>query len=215
MIVDDSDARAWLEEVFAPSALQWHQLEHFAAALVDASAQQNLVSAATLPMLWARHIADSAQLLCHDRGDGNGLWLDLGSGAGLPGLVVAILSERPVWLVESRTLRHGFLSAVVHDLGLGARVAVQAMPLERLASIGAATISARAFAPLPKLIDLSARFSTASTRWLLPKGRNAVKELAMLPRTWQRLFHVEQSLTDADSGILIGSGTVGGVGKKS
>src|SRR3546814_2102154 len=63
-------------------------------------------------------------------------------------------------------------------------------PLERVATRSAATISARAFAPLDRLLDLSARFSTESTRWLLPKGRNAVKELALLPEAWQRMFHV-------------------------
>ena len=213
MIADDAAARAWLSATFTPTARQWGQLERFGAALVAANEHQNLVSASTLPMLWTRHIADSAQLLCHDRRDGTGLWLDLGTGAGLPGLVIAILTERPVWLVESRALRGSFLNAVVADLGLLSRVTVQPLQLERLATVAASTISARAFAPLPRLIDLSARFSTASTRWLLPKGRNAVKELAMLPQPWQGLFHVEQSLTDASSGILVGSGQVGGVRK--
>lgn len=215
MIADDDAARAWLEQALAPTAAQWCQLEHFAAALITASSQQNLISASTVPVLWARHIADSAQLLLHDRRDGNELWLDLGSGAGLPGLVAGILTERPVWLIESRALRCSFLTQMVETLGLTARVMVQPMPLERLATVKAATISARAFAPLPRLIAVSTRFSAASTRWLLPKGRNAVKELAMLPRTWQGLFHVEQSLTDADSGILVGMGTVGSAGKRS
>src|SRR3546814_8074341 len=70
--------------------------------LVAENAQQNLVAASTIPTLWTRHIADSAQLLAPDAREGEGLWLDLGSGAGLPGLVVAILSDRPVALVESR-----------------------------------------------------------------------------------------------------------------
>jgi 16S rRNA (guanine527-N7)-methyltransferase len=56
---------------------------------------------------------------------------------------------------------------------------------------------------------LSTRFSTESTRWLLPKGRNAVKELALLPQPWQRMFHVEQSRTDAESRILVGEGRIG------
>lgn len=211
LLLDSEDAaRAWLAEVFAPTVSQWQQLEMFADMVVAASSAQNLIAASTIPNLWVRHIADSAQLLCHDRRDGPGLWLDLGSGAGLPGLIAAILSERPVWLVESRPLRCAFLADVVAELGLDARVTVQSAPVERLASAAALTISARAFAPLPKLLDLSARFSTVVTRWLLPKGRNAVKELAELPQAWQRMFHVEQSLTDADSGIIVGSGQVKG-----
>jgi 16S rRNA (guanine527-N7)-methyltransferase len=205
-IADDAAARAWLTAALAPTATQWAQLDRYAALLTAANAAQNLVAASTLPLLWARHIADSAQLLRFDRRDGDGLWLDLGSGPGLPGLVAAILTERPVWLVESRPLRCRFLDDCIAELGLGARVTVQPVRLERLAGVPAATISARAFAPLERLIPLSARFSTESTRWLLPKGRNAVKELASLPRAWQSLFHVEPSLTDADSGIIVGSG---------
>lgn len=207
-LLNDDQARAWLESEFAPTAAQWAGLERYAAMLTLANGEQNLVAASTLPTLWARHIADSAQLLRFDRRDGDGLWLDLGSGPGLPGLVIALLSERPVWLVESRALRSRFLDLAVAELGLGARVRVQPVRLERLAPVHAATISARAFAPLDRLLSLSAVFSTASTRWLLPKGRNAVKELASLPKAWQSLFHVEQSLTDADSGIIVGEGAI-------
>jgi 16S rRNA (guanine527-N7)-methyltransferase len=205
-LANDEAARAWLEWALAPTASQWSALERYAARLVAANADQNLVAASTLPQLWTRHIADSAQLLCHDQRGSDGLWLDLGSGPGLPGLVAAILSERPVYLVESRALRCRFLEESVADLGLKRRVTVQPVRLERLMTVPVATISARAFAPLDRLIDLSARFSTSSTRWLLPRGRNAVKELASLPKPWQRLFHVEQSVTDADSGILVGTG---------
>lgn len=208
MIASEADARSWIEAALQPSPAQWQQLERYAAMLVAANATQNLLAASTIPALWVRHIADSAQLLAHDRRGGDGLWLDLGSGPGLPGLVAAILTERPVWLVESRALRCRFLGEVIDALDLAARVTVQPLRLQRVASIAAATISARAFAPLPRLIDLSARFSTATTRWLLPKGQNAAKELALLTPAWHKLFHVEQSLTDAASGIIIGTGTV-------
>jgi 16S rRNA (guanine527-N7)-methyltransferase len=211
ILIDSEDAaRAWVESKFAPTPGQWDQLDRFAAMLIAANSTQNLVSASTLPLMWSRHIADSAQLLCHDKRGGNGLWLDLGSGAGLPGLIAGILTDRPVWLVESRALRCQFLTDVVADLGLGDRVTVQLTRLERLATKPCATISARAFAPLPQLLSSSARFSTASTRWLLPKGRNADKELAMIAQPWQGLFHVEHSVTDADSGIIVGTGQVGG-----
>lgn len=204
---DEGAARDWLARAFAPSAEQWARLERFATMLVAENEQQNLIAASTIPILWVRHIADSAQLLALDAG-GEGLWIDLGSGPGLPGLVVAILSERPMLLVESRKRRCDFLRAVVAELGL-AHVEIAEAPLERVESRRAGTISARAFAPLDRLIDLSARFSTESTRWLLPKGRNAVKELALLPPTWQRMFHVEQSRTDTDSQILVGIGQIG------
>ena len=207
VLVNEDEARGWIAEVFAPSAEQWERLDRFAAMLVAENAQQNLIAASTIPTLWVRHIADSAQLLGLDA-DGEGLWVDLGSGPGLPGLVVAILSERPMLLVESRKRRCDFLRAVVAALDLK-HVEVAEAPLERIETRQASTISARAFAPLDRLIGLSTRFSTESTRWLLPKGRNAVKELALLPEAWQRMFHVEQSRTDAESRILVGVGQIG------
>ena len=207
-ILDSEDAaRAWIGEAFAPTADQWSKLERFVDLLIAESAHQNLIAASTIATMWVRHIADSAQLLSFDTRDGDGLWIDLGSGAGLPGIVVAILSQRPILLVESRKRRCDFLRSVVAQLELG-HVEVIEAPLERIETRSAATISARAFAPLDRLLDLSARFSTESTRWLLPKGRNAVKELALLPQPWQRMFHVEQSRTDAESQILIGSGKI-------
>ena len=204
--MSEDEARAWIEAAFSPTPAQWTKLERFVAMLVAENARQNLIAASTIPAIWVRHIADSAQLLALDS-EGKGLWIDLGSGPGLPGLVVAILSERPMLLVESRRRRCDFLRAVAAELALG-HVEVAEAPLERLATRLAATISARAFAPLDRLIDLSARFSTESTRWLLPKGRNAVKELALLPNAWQRMFHVEQSRTDGESGILVGTGRI-------
>jgi 16S rRNA (guanine527-N7)-methyltransferase len=206
ILENEAEVRAWVEGALAPTALQWARLERFAAMLVAENDRQNLIAASTIPDLWVRHLADSAQLLALDR-EGEGLWIDLGSGPGLPGLVVAILSERPMLLVESRKLRCEFLRAVVDALDL-AHVEVAEAPLERVETRPAATISARAFAPLGKLLDLSARFSTESTHWLLPKGRNAVKELASLPPAWQKMFHVEQSRTDADSLILVGLGRI-------
>ncbi len=207
-ILDSEDAaRTWIGDAFEPTPKQWNQLERFVDLLIAESAQQNLIAASTIPTMWVRHIADSAQLLALDSRDGEGLCIDLGSGAGLPGLVVAILSARPMLLVESRKRRCDFLRSVAADLSL-AHVEVIEAPLERVETRPAGTISARAFAPLDKLIDLSARFSTESTRWLLPKGRNAVKELALLPQSWQNLFHVEQSRTDADSQILVGMGKI-------
>src|SRR3546814_5883389 len=105
---------------------------------------------------------------------------------------VVILSDRPVALVESRKRRCELLRSVAGGLDLGHVEVVEAR-LEALATRPAATISARAFAPLDRLLDLSARFSTESTCWLLTKGGNAVKELALLPQPWQSLFNVERS----------------------
>lgn len=213
LLDDDDAARRWIHIFCQGDEVRWQRLESFAEMLIAENEQQNLIAASTVPQIWVRHIADSAQLLLLDgekraSDEEASLWLDLGSGPGLPGLVIAILSDRPVALVESRKRRCDFLRQVARNLALH-NVEVIEQRLEHVPTQAAATISARAFAPLPKLINLSTRFSTDSTRWLLPKGRNATKELALLPKAWQRMFHVEQSRTDADSHILVGEGRIG------
>lgn len=169
------------------------------------NARQNLVSAASLDFVWQRHIADSLQLLRHvPRETVMDLWLDLGTGAGFPGLAIAI--ARPEWnicLVESRKRRVEWLATMVAELELR-QCRVEGKRLELVDAVPASVISARAFAPLPKLLDLSRRFSTDDTLWLLPKGRSAAHEVSELPRQLRRMFHVEPSLTDPESGIVIG-----------
>ena len=122
ILESESAARAWIEEAFAPTAARWAQLDRFAAMLVAENAQQNLIAASTIPTMWVRHIADSAQLLALDTREGEGLWIDLGSGPGLPGLVVAILSARPMLLVESRKrLKPEFASLPQSEIETAAR----------------------------------------------------------------------------------------------
>ncbi len=140
--------------------------------------------------------------------------MDLGSGAGFPGLVIAAMRpDFEVVLVESRRKRIDWLGSMAASLGLG-RCSVAGTRLEVLESRKARVISARAFAPLDKLLRLSARFSTDDTIWLLPKGRSAALELQGVEERWQILFHVEQSATDEAAAVLVGRGTVAGKGPK-
>ena len=83
---------------------------------------------------------------------------------------------------------------------------MEARRLETVETFPAAVISARAFAPLPKLLSLSVRFSTRDTVWLLPKGQSARQEIADLPQSTARMFHVEHSVTGAEAGIIVGKG---------
>lgn len=166
---------------------------------------QNLVARNSLESFWQRHIADSAQLLPH-AGCSGGPWLDLGSGAGFPGLVIAALRPQiSVILVESRKRRIEWLERMCDRMGLE-NCRVEGARLELVDTFGAGVISARAFAPLDRLLRLSARFSTSRTRWVLPKGRSAAQEVDALPRIGRNMFHVEQSLTDAEAGIVVGTG---------
>lgn len=203
MIATEDQARAFVAARCEPADMA--RLDLFVAALAKANLTQNLVSRASLDRVWVRHIADSAQLLDHVA-DAQGDWLDLGTGAGLPGLVIAIMRpDRPVHLVESRTLRIRWLSDMAEQLNCR-NCRVLGADLRKVSTFSAGVISARAFAPLDRLVALSARFSTSETRWLLPKGRSAAKEVAGLPKQLRGVFHVEQSLTDAEAGIIVGHG---------
>ena len=181
------------------------RLERLAALILDENTRQNLISKPSESAVWLRHLADSAQLLNHVSREASP-WLDLGTGAGFPGLVIAAMRpELEVVLVESRKKRIDWLVRAAADLGLR-HCRVEGRRLEHVESFPAAVISARAFAPLSKLFALSARFSTRDTLWLLPKGRSAVQEVASLPNGVARLFHVKHSATDPEAGIVIGMG---------
>ena len=203
MIATEDDARAYIAQKCDPAAMA--RLDRLVAALAEENERQNLVAKNSLPQVWLRHIADSAQLLDHAEA-GAAPWLDLGSGAGFPGLVIAAMRpQEPVILVESRRRRIEWLERMMTELGLS-QCRVEGRRLELVETFAAGVISARAFAPLDRLLRLSARFSTSDTRWVLPKGRSAAQEVAELPESRRGMFHVEQSLTDAEAGIITGCG---------
>jgi len=203
MISDEAGARAWLRSLAECDDAAMVRLDRLVVLLAEENIRQNLVSSASLAEVWLRHIADSAQLLLHVPRETSSPWLDLGTGAGFPGLVVAALRpECEVVMVESRARRIEWLERACRELGLK-RARVEGRRLELVQSFPVRVISARAFAPLDKLLALSARFSTSDTVWLLPKGRSARDELASLTG-WKHMFHVEQSLTDSEAGVIVG-----------
>jgi 16S rRNA (guanine527-N7)-methyltransferase len=203
ILLDEAQAQAFCAGL--TDADGFARLERLAAMVVEENARQNLIAKASEGTLWLRHFADSAQLL-RPVPRGTAPWLDLGTGAGFPGLVIAAMRpELEVVLVESRKKRVDWLVRAAAELGLS-RCRVEGRRLEHVESFAAGSISARAFAPLAKLFALSARFSTQDTLWLLPKGRSAVQEVASLPAEAANMFHVEHSVTDSEAGIVIGTG---------
>lgn len=216
ILESEAAARSWLESLPEWDLAARDRLETLVALLGEENDRQNLVSAASLAEVWRRHIADSAQLLRHVPRETSSPWLDLGTGAGFPGLVIAALRpDCTVLMVESRSRRIEWLERARLALGLK-RAQVIGARLEQVEAVEACVISARAFAPLARLLDLSARFSTNATVWLLPKGRSAQQELQQL-EGWRHMFHVEQSLTDPEAGVIVGTlaGRSGKKGKKS
>jgi len=179
----------------------FERLDRYVDLLLDENRRQNLIARSTVDEVWQRHIVDSAQIVAFaPRPDSS--WLDIGSGAGLPGLVIAILTEGPVTLVEPRKLRADFLQRAAETLGLSKRVTVHAAKVERISG-AFDVITARAVASFEALLRISRHLSTDKTRWLFPKGKSAQSELDEARRTWQGEYRLEPSRTDPDAAIII------------
>jgi 16S rRNA (guanine527-N7)-methyltransferase len=202
--MSDAVARQWMDEHLHVPRETWQRLDAFVALLREENEVQNLVSAATLDQVWSRHIWDSAQLL-RFAPDAKS-WIDLGTGAGFPGLIVAALSNAAVTMIEARPRRVDFLKRAADVLGLPSCTHIVCSKVERVAAARFDVISARAFAPLPSLLSLGLPFSDETTLWVLPKGRNAASELEAQQGLWQGRFRVEPSLTDSSAGIIVASG---------
>ena len=168
----------------------------------------NLVAPSTLDTIWSRHFADSAQLLALAPADAK-RWLDLGSGAGFPGLVLAImLAERggaKVTLIESDTRKAAFLGEVARRTG--APVDIRPDRIEKVATqskLGAVdVITARALAPLPRLLELAAPAFAAQTIGLFLKGREAESEVDAARERWAFDGALQPSVTDASGRIVV------------
>lgn len=199
--MDDRTARDVLSAEFDVPRETLDEIDRFVVFLREECAGQNLVSRSTLDQIWSRHILDSVQLLSF--APTPSAWLDLGTGAGFPGLIVGLLQTGTTTLVEERRLRIDFLNRAVALLGAGGRINVAGRRAERLPEAKYDVISARAFAPLTRLFELSHRFSTEKSRWVLPKGRNAQSELEEAKSSWQGEFRLEPSRTSEDAYILI------------
>jgi 16S rRNA (guanine527-N7)-methyltransferase len=183
-----------------------HRLICYADLLSAWQARANLVSAASLGAVWERHFADSAQILCLAP-DAN-IWLDLGAGAGFPGLVIAILQANHanfrMHLVESTGKKCAFLAEVVR--ATSAPVEIHCMRVEELSKsptrLKPEVVTARALAPLPRLLDLAAPWFGPGVRGLFLKGRDAAKEVEAARRDFAFTCTLHPSLTAADSSIV-------------
>jgi 16S rRNA (guanine527-N7)-methyltransferase len=183
----------------APAQLA--DLERFQALLADWNGRMNLVSAASLGEFWPRHVYDSAQLL--EIMPEARVWVDIGAGAGFPGLVLAILLKgvagTTVHLVESQAKRCRFLTAVVEALGLPAEV--HNARAEELA-LTADVVTARAVAPLVKLLAFARPYMARGAVGLFAKGQTAEAEIAEARRFWRFTCNMMASRSDPGGRIL-------------
>jgi 16S rRNA (guanine527-N7)-methyltransferase len=182
------------------------RLEAFVDLLVKWQQRINLIGPATLDDIWRRHIADALQLLPLIRPDVTRI-LDLGSGGGIPGLVIAIALERrplTVHLVESTGKKAAFLRQAVQLTS--APVLVHNCRIEDLARSGQPgnvhLVTARALAPLPKLLDLAAPWLEAGAYGLFHKGRDVDSELTESAKSWRLTFARHPSVIDPGGCIL-------------
>ena len=183
-----------------------HRLVRYAEILNEWQARQNLVSAATLPHVWNRHFADSAQIL--RLAPNANTWLDLGAGAGFPGLVIAILQANHanfrVHLVESTAKKCAFLAEVASATSAPAEI--HCMRIEELGrtatSLEPEIITARALAPLPRLLGLAAPWFRPGVRGLLLKGCDVRQEIDAAKRRYDFTYELHRSMTAVDSSII-------------
>ena len=164
----------------------------------------NLVSTSSLGDGWNRHVLDSAQLVLHCR-NVTGRWLDVGSGAGFPGLVVAILLDRipqsaRITMVESDRRKATFLSVAARELDLAVDVICDR--IEALGDLQASVVSARAFAPLPKLLGDVRRHLLPDGMCLFLKGQTHQAELVEARQHWDFACNVLPSKTDGNAVVL-------------
>lgn len=182
----------------------YDKLRAFEALTAKWTRKINLISASTTNDIWRRHITDSAQIFPHAP-EAASTWVDLGSGGGFPGIVLAILAaeHRPVirlTLVESDQRKATFLRTAVRELGLGTKITPDR--IENIPPQLADVVSARALAPLSGLLGMVSRHLADGGTALLPKGKQTRQELAEARKNWRFELEDRPSITDPEARIL-------------
>ena len=175
------------------------RLQAYADLLTRWSARINLVGRDTLADLWRRHILDSAQLHRFIPSAARSL-IDLGSGAGLPGLVLSILGVPDLELVEADSRKAAFLREAARITGV--EVAIRPCRLQAVPPHPVEVVTARACAPLDRLLALAAPFLAPDSLCLFPKGERFNEELTLARKAWTMNVSVEQSLSDRRGVVL-------------
>lgn len=176
------------------------KFDRYAELLTEWNEKFNLVAASTLPDLWTRHVLDSAQLKTYINDDKHSL-VDLGSGAGFPGIVLSLLGVPDVHLVESIGKKAKFLTTVVEELKLNATV--HNARAESLKGLKADIVTARAVAPLKDLLNLSKPFLKKDSICLCLKGKSVENELAESRKFMAYKCERYPSLSDPSGSILL------------
>lgn len=180
------------------------KLRAYAELLARWTRKINLVAPGTVDTIWTRHVVDSAQVFPEVASASK--IADLGSGGGLPGVVLAIIASElapgmDVVLVESDQRKATFLRTCIRQMGLQATV--EARRIEDVPALGAAAVTARALAPLDRLLPLVERHLEPSGRAILLKGRTASEEIEIARHGWDFDLTQRPSITDPTASCLI------------
>ncbi len=199
-----TEAFGRLQAVANVSRETFEKLEEFAELLKKWNAKINLVSPATIPVLWDRHIIDSAQLMPIVPA-GTSKLVDIGTGGGFPGLVLAILASdsheaMKTTMIESDARKCAFLQTAVSQFGLNADVMTNR--IERVAPQQADVLTSRALAPGPLLMSFAHRHLAKGGKALLLKGANAQKEIDESLASWAFDLKKKASETSAEAVVL-------------
>ena len=183
----------------------FERLQSFVALVEKWNPAINLISKSGIPLLWQRHVLDSAQLFDF-ASQNTKTWCDLGSGGGFPGIVIAILAQEKLpelrlTLVESDRRKSVFLTEAARQLGLN--LAVATCRIEDLAPQAADIVSARALAPLDVLCGYAARHLNALGTAIFPKGAAAADEIRDAKKSWVFDLTEMRSRTDANAAVLV------------
>ena len=181
------------------SAQTMERLETYVCLLAKWQKAINLVGPKTLADPWRRHILDSAQVAAICGSDAS--VADLGSGAGLPGLIVALMTDAQVTLIESDQRKATFLREAARETG--ATVNVQNARIEDIPAIAADVVTVRALAPLPKLLPWVARHLKKDGKAVLLKGSEAEQELTLVAKNWTMDIERRESLSEPSATVLI------------
>ena len=180
------------------------KLDIYVASLVKWQKAINLVAPSTIPHVWQRHILDSSQVFTLRHAD-TGLWLDIGSGAGFPGLVCAIMASETApdlsfTFIESDLRKGAFIREVARLCGV--KAAVMTRRIEDAPPQNATIISARALADLQRLCELASPHLASGGKCLFLKGAHAEQEIVEAQNFWRMSLETHPSLTSADGRIL-------------
>lgn len=179
------------------------KLDRYASLLVEWQDKMNLVARSTFDKIWSRHFADSAQIIGVVSGvvTSQSRWLDIGSGAGFPALVIALLAPGNFSLVEATTKKCRFLAHISEVIGVAGRVKIYNSRVENMAPVIADFITARACAPLIELFSLAERHGSGA-RWLALKGKTAEIEVAAAHAKFDFDYTLIPSRTASDAHIV-------------